>query len=258
MSRDGPRLYLVTPPLAGAGALAKDFAAALEAGDVACVLLRLAARDEAETKKIIRTLSEIATRHDVATVVDGAPAIAARAGADGVHVRGVGTALREALDGLKPERIVGSGGLKQRDDAMRAGEAGVDYVMFGDPAPDGWAPPLDDTVERLAWWAEIFNVPCVGYAAHPEDVGAIVAAGADFVALGGWVWTDERGAAAAVREAQAALAGTGDMPGKMADTPPSSRDAGSRSVAGARRFSAQDLLRVFERIFTGSAARAAL
>lgn len=207
MSSDSPRLYLVTPPLAGADAIVKDLGPALEAGDVACVLLRLAARDEAEAeaKKIIRIVGETAARHDVAVLVDGPPGLAARAGADGVHVRGVGDGLREALDGLKPERIVGCGGLKLRDDAMQAGEAGVDYVMFGEPTHDGWVPPLDDTLERLAWWAEIFNVPCVGYAARLDDVAALVAAGADFVALGEWVWSDKRGAVVALGEAQALL-----------------------------------------------------
>lgn len=205
MSSDGPRLYLVTPPLSSAASFTRDLGRTLSAGDVACVLLRLAARDEADAKRIVRSVVEVAERQEVATLVEAAPHLAARAGADGAHVRGVGTPLREALDSLKPERIVGCGGLKLRDDAMQAGEAGVDYVMFGEPAPDGWVPPLEDTVERVAWWAQIFNVPCVAYAARVDDVAELVAAGADFVALGEWVWNDERGAAAAVREAQAAL-----------------------------------------------------
>ena len=89
---------------------------------------------------------------------------------------------------------------------MMVGELDVDYVMFGDPAPDGWLPPLEQVVERVSWWAEIFNVPCVAFAARLEDVAALSQAGADFVALGDAVWEDARGPAAAVRDAQAALA----------------------------------------------------
>jgi thiamine-phosphate pyrophosphorylase len=61
--------------------------------------------------------------------------------------------------------------------------------MFGEPRRDGWTPPLDETVERVAWWAEIFETPCVAYAARLDDVATLAAAGADFVALGDAVWS---------------------------------------------------------------------
>ena len=56
-----------------------------------------------------------------------------RLGADGVHVAGAGEDLVTAIKSLKPERIVGAGSLRPRDDAMAAGEKGADYVMFGEP-----------------------------------------------------------------------------------------------------------------------------
>ena len=72
---------------------------------------------------------------------------------------------------------------------MNAGEAGADYVMFGEPRRDGFTPPADQTVERVAWWAEIFEPPCVGYAAALEDIAPLVEAGADFVALADAIWS---------------------------------------------------------------------
>ena len=48
---------------------------------------------------------------------------------------------------------------------MLAGEAGADYVMFGEPDRRGGRPPFDAIVERVEWWAELFELPCVGYAA---------------------------------------------------------------------------------------------
>jgi thiamine-phosphate pyrophosphorylase len=131
--------------------------------------------------------------------------LAARVGADGAHIAGGGEALAEALASLQPERIVGAGGLRSRDDAMAAGEAGADYVMFGEPRRDGFTPPLAETIERVAWWAEIFQTPCVAYAARLDDVSALAAAGADFVALGEAVW-GASSAAQAVGAATAALA----------------------------------------------------
>ena len=87
---------------------------------------------------------------------------------------------------------------------MNAGEAGVDYVMFGEPRPDGFTPPLDETAERVAWWAEIFETACVGYAPTLEAAATLREAGADFVALGEAVWRADS-PAAAVSRAQALL-----------------------------------------------------
>ena len=71
---------------------------------------------------------------------------------------------------------------------MTAGETGIDYVMFGEPRPDGTLPPLDQVVERSAWWAEVFTTPCVAYAGAPEAVRPLASTGAEFVALGDWVF----------------------------------------------------------------------
>ena len=206
MPSDPPRLYLITPPLADLSGFMPMFAAALAAGDLACVLLRLAVRDETEAKRIVRGLREAASSRDVALLVEGDAKLAARSGADGVHIRGGGGALQEALDSLKPERIVGCGGLELRHDAMLAGEAGVDYVMFGDPDTSGRKPSFSDTLARTAWWADIFTVPCVACASRLEELGDLAEAGADFVALHETVWRDPRGVAAALDEVRAALA----------------------------------------------------
>jgi thiamine-phosphate pyrophosphorylase len=205
MRSAAPRLYLTTPRISDARVFGGQLEAALAAADVACVLLQVDGRDDGETKRTVRTLAEIAARHDVALLVEGDPQLATRAGADGVHVRGAGQGLSEALESLKPERIVGCGGLELRDDAMAAGEAGVDYVMFGDAFADGDVPSLAETLERTGWWAEIFNVPCVALAHRFEDIAPLADAGADFVALGDWLWNDPRGPAAVVREAQGVL-----------------------------------------------------
>jgi thiamine-phosphate pyrophosphorylase len=186
------RLYLITPAL-GAGdldAFAPLFAEALASGKVASVLARIAGKAEGDAKKIIARLVEISAPAGAALLVENDARLAARAGADGVHITN-GAALSEALASLKPERIVGAGLLRTRDDAMNAGEAGADYVMFGEPRPDGFTPPAYETLERIAWWAEIFEPPCVGYAATLEDVEPLAAARADFVAVGDAIWRAE-------------------------------------------------------------------
>jgi len=77
--------------------------------------------------------------------------------------------------------------------------------MFGEPRRDGFTPPADQTVERIAWWAEIFEPPCVGYAASRDEAYAFAAAGADFVLVGDFIWADARGAAAALKDVEQSI-----------------------------------------------------
>jgi thiamine-phosphate pyrophosphorylase len=195
--RDDPRLYLVTPPVSDPARMADALKGALSAGaDVAAVLLRLAAADEHALAARVKTLGPIVQDRGVALLTDGHPDIGA-SHADGSHLTGI-AAFTAAYARVKPDRIAGCGGLATRHDAMLAAEAGADYVMFGEPA-DGQRPGFEAIVERVAWWAEVFKIPCVGYAASMDEVTELVRAGADFVALDDLVWNDARGPAAVLQ-----------------------------------------------------------
>ncbi len=201
--RSRPRLYLATP-LTDVAALAPRLAAALDAGDVAAVLARTVAADAATLIDHVRTIPPPLQQPGPALLVHGPPASVVSAGADGAHVVGT-AALDAAVPVLKPAYIVGCGGLESRHDAMTAGERGADYVMFGEPDTDGRRPAFGAVVARLTWWAELFEVPCVGWAASLSEVAAMVAAGADFIALGDQVWTHPSGPGPAVAAAQIKL-----------------------------------------------------
>jgi thiamine-phosphate pyrophosphorylase len=71
--------------------------------------------------------------------------------------------------------------------------------MFGEPDAEGGRPSVEAIAERLAWWSELFEIPCVGYAQTQEDVEAMARAGADFIALGAFIWEDPNTSAAKVR-----------------------------------------------------------
>jgi thiamine-phosphate pyrophosphorylase len=200
-----PRLYLVSPPLSAAAPFVDAISAALAAGDVAAVLLRLGDEDERTLINRIKSIAPAVHRRDVALLLDGRPDLAARAGADGAHLTGI-EALRAGLSALKPDRIAGAGGLRSRHDAMLAGETEADYVMFGEPDRKGGRPPLPALEERVAWWAELFQLPCVGYAATADEIRPLAEAGADFIALGDWIWTQPGGGEAAVVSAAQILA----------------------------------------------------
>jgi thiamine-phosphate pyrophosphorylase len=203
-------LYLVTPLLsaADAGAFARIFAEALEAAPIACALVRLAPDSLTHAEAVVAPFLRAAMDADCALLIESDAGLAARLGADGVHVAGVGADLDAAIKRMKPDRIIGVGSLPTRDEAMMAGEMGADYVMFGEPCGDGRTKGLASLSERVALWAEIFETPCVAYADTIEAAGELADAGADFVALGEAIWGSASPPAAA-REAQALITSIG-------------------------------------------------
>ena len=199
-----PRLYIVTPPVSDAHRLAASLEEVLGAGDVAAVLLRSAANDEALVRRHVDTIAPLAQRAGTALLIEAMPELASHTVADGAHVGDL-SGLSAALKALKPDRIVGAGGLKTRHDAMVAGEMGADYVMFGEPDATGRRPSVVALIERVAWWAELFELPCVGFVTELDEVSQLAAAGADFVAAGDLVWHDPDGPASGLRALAARL-----------------------------------------------------
>ena len=202
--RPAPRLYLATPEVDDPLPLIAGLPGLLAAADVAAVLLRLKPVDQRTMISRIKALAPAVQNGGAALLLDGHVELVARAGADGAHLTGVGT-MQDALVSLKPDRIAGVGGLPTRHDSMAAGEAGADYVLFGEPDARGQRPSVEAITERLQWWAELFEPPCVGFAASIEEISEFAAAGADFVLVGDLIWADPRGAAAALREAGQAI-----------------------------------------------------
>jgi len=201
-------LYLITPLLSVADSddFANVFTEVVEAAAVACALVRLAPAAQTEAKAVVAPILRAAIAADCALLIENDGRLAARLGADGVHVNGAGADLVAVIESLRPQRIVGAGSLRTRDEAMTAGELGADYVMFGEPRRSAPATELRSLTERVGWWAEIFETPCVAYAETIAAAGALANAGADFVALGQAIWSRPSPAEAA-REAQGLLAG---------------------------------------------------
>jgi len=195
-TRAAPRLYLVTPPVSDPDAVANDLADALNATDIAAVLLRLAEGDEATQLDRIKALRILIQSNGAALLLDGHAELAARGETDGAHLTGIDAFLAVAPS-LKPARIAGCGGLNSRHDAMLAGESGADYVMFGEPDAGGRRPSFDAVLERVAWWAETLTIPCVAYAASLDEAETLAGAGADFIAVGENIWRDARAVATA-------------------------------------------------------------
>jgi thiamine-phosphate pyrophosphorylase len=200
-SRPVPRLYLATPEVDDPSALVESLTGMLASSDVAAVLLRLKPVDQRTMITRVKTLAPVIQAAGAAVLLDGHVELVARAGADGAHVSGV-AAMEDALPSLKPDRIIGVGGLATRHDSMSAGEAGADYVLFGEPYAGGQRPSPVAIAERLDWWAELFEPPCIGFAASRDEAREFAAAGADFVLVGDFIWADARGPTMALSEVE--------------------------------------------------------
>jgi thiamine-phosphate pyrophosphorylase len=204
------QLVLITPLIGAPEAFLPVLDAALAAGEVAAVIAALEPVDDRTAINRVKELARVVQARGAALMVAASVDVAVRGGADGLHLPAFEPErFEEAVTRLRPDRMVGVAGLKSRDDAMSAGEGGADYVMFGDPIvsrhaeKNGVLPPFHAVVERVAWWAEVFEVPVVGFSPDIAGVAALAAVHADFVALGEAVWADPEGPASAVRRSVA-------------------------------------------------------
>ena len=197
------RLYLITPPALDPDGFAPKLEEALAGGDVACLQLRLKDVDDAAIRRAARVLQPIAQRHGVAFIMNDRPDLAAELDCDGVHVGEEDMPYAEARRLLGPDRIVGVTCGDSRHRAIAAAEAGADYVAFGAffPSTTKAGAKYRARPELLADWSETTVVPCCAIGGiTQENCGPLVAAGADFLAVIGAIWSYPHGPRAAVRD----------------------------------------------------------
>ena len=205
---DGCRVYLITPPRLELASFAELLAAALDAGDVAAVQLRLKDVADDDWHRAIDALRPVAQARGVAFLLNDRADLVRGTGCDGVHVGQEDMPARQARALIGPDATLGVTCKGSRDLAMQAGEDGADYAAFGAFFPSG---TKDVTrfvdPEILAWWSELMELPCCAIGGiTAENCGPLVRAGADFLAVVGCVWAYPDGPAAGVRALNGAIA----------------------------------------------------
>ena len=210
-ARSDCRLYLITPSRLDAAAFSAILAAALDAGDVAAVQMRLKDVDDNQLRRACETLLPIARARDVAFLLNDRADLAAEMGCDGVHVGQQDTPYAQARKLLGDDAIVGVTCHNSRHLAMEAAESGADYVAFGAFFPTTTKDArFHAEPDLLAWWNELMVVPCVAIGGITvENCLPLIEAGADFLAVAAGVWAHADGAAAAVRAFNQAIATVG-------------------------------------------------
>jgi thiamine-phosphate pyrophosphorylase len=202
------RLYLITPKRLEPESFADTLAEALDAGDVACVQLRLKDVDDDTIRVAAERLAPVAQTRDVSFLMNDRPDLAAETGCDGVHVGQQDGTYEAARAAVGADAIVGVTCHDSRHLAMIAAEAGADYVAFGAFFPTASKDAIGHPdPEILAWWSELMTVPCVAIGGiTPTNCAPLVQAGADFLAVLGAVWGCADGPGAAVRAFSTAIA----------------------------------------------------
>lgn len=195
------RLYLITPSTFELDDFALALHAAMMAGDVAAVQLRMKAASDDAIRAAAKVLMPLVQDAGGAFIVNDRPDLAYSLKADGVHVGQQDMPYADARRLLGPDAIVGVTCHASRHLAMEAAEQGADYVAFGaffasDTKDSGYRA---DT-ELLEIWRETTDVPCVAIGGITADnCEPLVRAGADFIAVANGVWKHPEGPAAAVR-----------------------------------------------------------
>ncbi len=197
----GCRLYIVTPPRLDPPRFSDLLAAALDAGDVAAVQLRLKGADDEAWRRAVDTLRPVAQARDVAFLLNDRADLVRETGCDGAHVGQDDMPARQARALLGPDLMLGVTCHDSRDLAMRAGEDGADYVAFGAFYPSGSKQAqYRAEVDIVRWWSELMEVPCCAIGGITAgNCAPLVRAGADFLAVIGAVWEHPEGPAAGVR-----------------------------------------------------------
>ncbi len=205
---DASKIYLITPPaILDLQRFTPLLDAALSGGAVACLQLRLKNVSDGDVLAAAKALLPVARRHDVYFLINDRPDLALRAGADGVHIGQSDASYAEARKILGADRTVGVTCHASYHLAIEAGEAGADYVAFGAffPTRTKEAPAQAD-ISLIEDWSAMTTVPCVAIGGiAPENCGALVRAGADFLAASGAVWDAPDGPASAVARLAAAI-----------------------------------------------------
>jgi thiamine-phosphate pyrophosphorylase len=203
MSLPACRLYLITPPVIDdMPAFLAQLEAALSAGDIAALQVRLKDVPDARIEGAVRAILPVARRHGAAVILNDDPGLAARLGCDGVHIGQDDGSVAEARKAVGPNGMIGVTCHDSRHLGMEASEAGADYVAFGAFFPTATKQTLTPVpeIEILSIWQEVMQTPCVAIGGiTAQNCRPLVEAGADFLAVSAYVWSHPEGPAAAVK-----------------------------------------------------------
>ena len=211
MSEPTCQIYLITPPVIDdLDGFCDSLANALAAAPVACLQLRLKAKDGEilEDSEIIQAgeaIKPICHAHGTLLLVNDRPDLAHEIGADGTHIGQDDMDYFSSRELLGGDAIIGVTCHDSKQLAFEAAQAGADYVAFGAVFETSTKTPKSRVeLEIFTWWNEAIEIPSVAIGGiTTENAAQVIAAGADFIAVSAGVWQHSDGPAAAISQLSA-------------------------------------------------------
>jgi thiamine-phosphate pyrophosphorylase len=192
-------LYAITPDDAGPD-LTRRVELAI-AGGARVIQYRDKSRDLARRRTQAQALSDLCRATGTRLIVNDDPALAAAVDADGVHLGRNDGDPAQARRLLGPRAIIGVSCYDRLELALAAQAAGADYVAFGSFFPSATKPDAVRAEPDLLRRAHaVLGLPLVAIGGiTPQNGAALIAAGADLLAVVSGVFSapDPRAAAAA-------------------------------------------------------------
>lgn len=177
-------LYVITNDALSGDQLLIHVAQAIKGG-ASLVQYRSKTSNDMVREHSATALLELCREQRVPLLINDDVELAARIGADGVHLGQMDTALAEARHRLGQGAIIGVTCHASLQDAQAAQAAGADYVAFGrffDSQTKPATPPAEIDILKQA--KASLNIPiCAIGGITPENAPWLITAGADLLAV---------------------------------------------------------------------------
>ena len=197
------QLYLLTPPsIDDVSAFCKTLKTTLSAAPVACLQIRLKTLENSALVQAGKPITAICHAAGVEVILNDHPDLVAKIGADGAHIGQEDMDYFSSREVLGGDAILGVTCHNSKELAFAAAKAGADYVAFGAFFETQTKDPKTRAeLEILSWWHEAVEIPSVAIGGiTTENAKAVIAAGADFIAVSSGVRDHPDGPAAAVSQ----------------------------------------------------------
>ena len=194
-------LYAITPARPPAGTTLLECVSGYLAGGARVIQYRDKRDDRGARERTARELLAACRARAIPLIINDDVELAARVGADGVHLGRDDPAYDEARQWLGPAALIGVSCYDELARAQEAAARGADYVAFGSFFPSATKPSAvranPDLLRRARARLDLPLVAIGGIT--PDNAPALIEAGADMLAVIGGLLADgsPRGAAQA-------------------------------------------------------------
>jgi thiamine-phosphate pyrophosphorylase len=162
-------------------------AAAIKGG---AVVIQYRDKNPVDAYYLATVLLALCHSHHIPLIINDDIELAAKIGADGVHLGQHDGDIQQAKQRLGTEAIIGVSCYNSVESAIAAAEMGVSYVAFGRFFPSSSKPLASPAqIETLQTAKTLLQIPVVAIGGIlPENGGELLKAGADLLAVIGGVF----------------------------------------------------------------------